>query len=115
LAGRSLVVEGPPGTGKSQTITNLIAALLEAGKTVLFVAEKMAALNVVKSRLDAASLGTFCLECHSTKGSRAEVYATLKRRLQHQRNERAEAAYSEAEARLRTLRDALSQRVEALS
>src|SRR5205085_1817536 len=64
-AGRNLVVEGPPGTGKSQTITNLIAETLAAGRTVLFVSEKMAALAVVKSRLDTAGLGPFCLELHS--------------------------------------------------
>ncbi len=52
LNGKNIVIEGPPGTGKSQTITNLIALALHRGKTVLFVAEKLAALNVVKSRLD---------------------------------------------------------------
>jgi superfamily I DNA and/or RNA helicase/very-short-patch-repair endonuclease len=67
LAGKNLVVQGPPGTGKSQTITNLIAAALCAGKTVLFVSEKLAALEVVRRRLDKAGLGTFCLELHSNK------------------------------------------------
>src|SRR5215208_6863909 len=56
-SGRSLVIQGPPGTGKSQTITNLIAEAVGYGKTVLFVAEKMAALEVVKRRLDAVGLG----------------------------------------------------------
>jgi hypothetical protein len=64
-AGHNLVVEGPPGTGKSQTIANTVAELLANGKTVLFVSEKMAALEVVKSRLDRAGLGEFCLELHS--------------------------------------------------
>src|SRR5690606_9080393 len=67
VSGKSLVIEGPPGTGKSQTITNLIAAALAQGKRVLFVAEKMAALEVVKKRLDRAGLGEFCLELHSHK------------------------------------------------
>lgn len=67
LRGRNLVIEGPPGTGKSQTITNLIAAALARGKTVLFVAEKLAALEVVRRRLDDAGLGMFCLEVHSHK------------------------------------------------
>ena len=67
LRGRNLVIEGPPGTGKSQTITNLIAAALAQGKTVLFVAEKLAALEVVRRRLDDAGLGMFCLEVHSHK------------------------------------------------
>lgn len=80
-AGRNLVVQGPPGTGKSQTITNLISEALGAGKTVLFVSEKLAALNVVKSRLDAAGLQPFCLELHSRKANRKAVLEELKRSL----------------------------------
>lgn len=71
--GHDLVVQGPPGTGKSQTITNLIAQALSAGKSVLFVAEKMAALQVVHSRLSAIGLGEFCLELHSTKANKRQV------------------------------------------
>jgi very-short-patch-repair endonuclease len=80
-AGRNLVVEGPPGTGKSQTITNLIAETLAAGRTVLFVSEKMAALEVVKSRLDDAGLDSFCLELHSRKSNKKAVLAELQRSL----------------------------------
>src|SRR5205823_13010403 len=65
--GRSLVVQGPPGTGKSPTITNLIATAVKAGKTVLFVAEKMAPLDVGSSRLARLGLGALCLELHSPK------------------------------------------------
>ncbi|HXG18189.1 MAG TPA: DUF3320 domain-containing protein [Methylomirabilota bacterium] len=72
-----LVLEGPPGTGKSQTITNLIAQTLAAGKSVLFVAEKMAALQVVHSRLVSAGLGEFCLEIHSTKANKRAVMQEL--------------------------------------
>ena len=61
LQGKNLVIEGPPGTGKSQTITNLIAAAMAAGKTVLFVAEKATALGIVQKKLAAAGLGEFCL------------------------------------------------------
>ncbi len=75
--GKNLVIEGPPGTGKSQTITNLIAACLNSGKTVLFVAEKMAALNVVKDRLDQAGLGDFCLELHSHKTNKKALLHEL--------------------------------------
>ena len=64
---KNLVVEGPPGTGKSQTIVNLIAELMARNKSVLFVSEKMAALEVVKKRLDAIGLGIGCLELHSNK------------------------------------------------
>ncbi len=81
VRGRNLVIVGPPGTGKSQTITNVIAACMHAGKSVLFVAEKMAALNVVKSRLDDAGLGGFCLEVHSAKARRKDVIASLADRI----------------------------------
>ena len=62
MRGGNLVIKGPPGTGKSQTIANIIAATLAKGKTVLFVAEKAAALDVVKKRLDEAGIGDFCFE-----------------------------------------------------
>ncbi|NHN34029.1 DUF3320 domain-containing protein [Paenibacillus agricola] len=65
--GRNLVIQGPPGTGKSQTITNLIAEAIGCGRKVLFVSEKMAALEVVKRRLDEVGLGVACLELHSHK------------------------------------------------
>jgi len=71
--GRNMVVEGPPGTGKSQTITNLISHFLANNKTVLFVAEKMAALEVVHKRLTDIGLSDFCLELHSTKAKKAEI------------------------------------------
>ena len=77
----SQVIQGPPGTGKSQTITNIIAAALYEGLSVLFVAEKMAALEVVKKRLDSAGLEAFCLELHSNKTSKTEVTQSLGHRL----------------------------------
>src|SRR5579885_2265744 len=81
LQGRNLVIEGPPGTGKSQTITNLIAAALVNGKTVLFVSEKLAALEVVRRRLDEAGLGLFCLELHSHKTKKHVLLNDLAARL----------------------------------
>jgi transcription elongation GreA/GreB family factor/very-short-patch-repair endonuclease len=80
---RNLVIEGPPGTGKSQTITNLIAACIAAGKTVLFVAEKLAALEVVKSRLSLAGLDPFVLELHSSKTNKKRVLEEIGRRIGH--------------------------------
>lgn len=68
--GRSFILHGPPGTGKSQTITNMIANALYQGKRVLFVAEKMAALSVVQSRLEKINLAPFCLELHSNKATK---------------------------------------------
>lgn len=81
LEGKSRVIEGPPGTGKSQTITNLIAAALQAGKKVLFVAEKLAALEVVKSRLSLAGLDPFVLELHSNKTNKKRVLEDLANRI----------------------------------
>jgi hypothetical protein len=77
--GSNLVIQGPPGTGKSQTITNIIANAVGQGKKVLFVAEKMAALEVVKRRLDHIDLGVACLELHSHKTNKKEVLQELKR------------------------------------
>jgi very-short-patch-repair endonuclease len=79
--GRNLVVQGPPGTGKSQTITNIIASAVHSGRTVLFVAEKTAALEVVYDRLRKAGLGTLCLEMHSRKASKREVLKSLEQGL----------------------------------
>lgn len=80
--GRNLVIQGPPGTGKSQTITNLIANAIGEGKKVLFVAEKMAALEVVKRRLDSIQLGEACLELHSHKANKKELHQELRRTLE---------------------------------
>ncbi|HJJ99382.1 MAG TPA: ATP-binding protein, partial [Methanocorpusculum sp.] len=82
-SGKNLVVEGPPGTGKSQTIANMIAEMLVSGKTVLFVSEKMAALEVVKRRLDTAGLSRFCLELHSQKAKKGEIIRELEQSIQH--------------------------------
>ncbi|HEY8419442.1 MAG TPA: DUF4011 domain-containing protein [Clostridia bacterium] len=75
----SFVLHGPPGTGKSQTITNIIANALLKGKRVLFVAEKMAALSVVKNRLEEIGIGDFCLELHSDKTNKKDVLENLKK------------------------------------
>jgi len=77
--GHDLVIQGPPGTGKSQTITNIIADAIGQGKKVLFVAEKMAALEVVKRRLDSIQLGEACLELHSHKANKRDLLDELKR------------------------------------
>lgn len=76
-SGKSFVLQGPPGTGKSQTITNIIAECLSDGKKVLFVSEKLAALNVVYDKLTKAGLAEFCLELHSNKASRKQVITEL--------------------------------------
>lgn len=82
LAGRSLVIEGPPGTGKSQTIANLIAALAAEGRTTLFVAEKRAAIDAVQKRLDQVGLGDLFLDLHQTTLRRRDTAQSLARSLQ---------------------------------
>ncbi|MDR6790404.1 very-short-patch-repair endonuclease [Sphingomonas sp. BE138] len=77
--GRDMVVQGPPGTGKSQTIANIIASAVADGRSVLFVAEKMAALEVVKRRLDANGVGDACLELHSNKANKRALLDELRR------------------------------------
>jgi hypothetical protein len=77
--GRHLVIKGPPGTGKSQTITNIIASAAAQGQTMLFVAEKMAALDVVHRRLRDVGLGSLALELHSSKANKRVLLEELKR------------------------------------
>ena len=79
LSGKNLVIQGPPGTGKSQTITNIIAGAVHAGQRVLFIAEKMAALEVVHDRLVDKKLAPICLELHSRKSSKAQVLEQIKK------------------------------------
>ena len=110
-AGRNLVVQGPPGTGKSQTIANVIAGAVNDGKTVLFVAEKRAALDVVHTRLEKCGLGPLCLELHSHKANRKEVYADLKRTLELGEPSAVNAEHYE---RVQAVRDDLNRMSELL-
>ncbi len=81
--GTTFVLHGPPGTGKSQTITNIIANAVYSGKRVLFVAEKQAALQVVKKRLCEIGIGEFCLELHSGKtADKSEIIRGIENTLQ---------------------------------
>ena len=83
--GESFVLDGPPGTGKSQTIVNMIINAIYHGKTVLFVAEKMAALDVVKKRIDDLNLGFLCLELHSNKSNKKDMLDHLKKSLEYEK------------------------------
>ncbi len=109
VSGRNMAVKGPPGTGKSQTITNIIAAVLAEGKSVLFVAEKNAALQVVKKRLDDARLGQFCLELHSTKSTKSELKKSLELRLDCQHRLDPPTNYDERLTELKRIRASLNQ------
>lgn len=111
--GRDLVLEGPPGTGKSQTIANLIAHTLAKGRTVLFVSEKIAALEVVHRRLVSIGLGPFCLQLHSSKTQKTEVLQQLGKSLDVAGSKAAEDWAREAE-KLAQLRSELNALVGSL-
>lgn len=104
--GNSFILEGPPGTGKSQTITNMIVNAIYHGKTVLFVAEKMAALNVVRKRLNQLCLGNFALEAHSTKADKASLMSQFEDRVALNRT------ISSSEEYLTTANKIKSERIE---
>ncbi|WP_431433084.1 DUF4011 domain-containing protein [Bacteroides hominis] len=110
---KSFILHGPPGTGKSQTITNIIANALYQGKRVLFVAEKMAALSVVQKRLTNIGLAPFCLELHSNKARKTDVLGQLKESTEIFRYKEPEEFKEEAE-RLFKMRQQINRYVEAL-
>ncbi len=111
--GTNLVIQGPPGTGKSQTITNVIAELIGQKKTVLFVAEKMAALEVVKRRLDESHLGDAVLELHSHKSAKQAVLKEIGRTLE-QGKPLTQIAEGDLED-LKALQDSLNHYCQAVS
>ncbi len=110
--GQSMVIEGPPGTGKSQTIVNLISEMIAAGKKVLFVSEKMAALDVVARKLDEAGLKDIGLELHSKQSTRKSFYGELRRVM----GLKGSLEDADAEAnRLTSLRDRLNDYSSAVN
>ena len=111
--GLDMIIEGPPGTGKSQTIANIIAQTLAEGRTVLFVSEKTAALEVVYRRLAKIGLADFCLQLHSNRANKKEVLEQL-RTAWDARGDADEAAWAAEAARLKALRDRLNQVAEQL-
>lgn len=111
--GSNFVLDGPPGTGKSQTIANIIAHNIALGRKVLFVAEKMAALSVVHRRLEEQGLGAFCLELHSNKTNKADVLAQLGRAWDTRESFLPDEWRREA-TRLKRLRDELNAVVRCL-
>ncbi|WAG79109.1 DUF3320 domain-containing protein [Metapseudomonas furukawaii] len=111
--GMDFVLIGPPGTGKSQTIVNMIAQFIALDKRVLFVSEKIAALDVVYRRLREVGLGEFCLEVHSNKASKTDVLAQLNAAWQARGTADAETWRLEAD-RLQNLRHSLNHYVERL-
>lgn len=112
-ASHSLVVQGPPGTGKSQTIVNLIGQAIRDGKTVLFVSEKRAALDVVHRRLRDAGLADLCLELHSHRANKREVVHDLYLAMQRSQDRVDPPSYRDFQVR-RQLRQKLDSYVQAL-
>jgi very-short-patch-repair endonuclease len=86
LAGRHLIIDGPPGTGKSQTIANIIAAGAAAGRRILFVAEKRAAIEAVTARLETVDLGSLVLDLHQTRINKRSVAEQFTTALEHLSN-----------------------------
>jgi len=115
LRGENLVIQGPPGTGKSQTISNLIAGALYQGKTVLFVAEKMAALEVVHKRLTDVGLGNFLLELHSSKSGKKPVLDSIRKRLSYHLPELENSSDSAITEKRRDVRDLLNNYTNAIN
>ncbi|MFF2425957.1 DUF4011 domain-containing protein [Streptomyces mirabilis] len=113
VAGQSFVLDGPPGTGKSQTITNMIAGLMHAGRSVLFVSEKAAALDVVLDRLKSVGLDSYALALHSHNTSRKAVAQELGRALAEE--PRAPQLSQQTLAQARELRLVLSAYAEAMN
>ncbi|WP_049854947.1 DUF3320 domain-containing protein [Dickeya fangzhongdai] len=111
--GRDFVLDGPPGTGKSQTIANMIAHNLALGRRVLFVAEKKAALDVVYRRLEAQGLGEFCLELHSSKTSKMDFLKQLECAWDV-RDVLTAQEWEEEAAKVQNLRDKLNEVVRLL-
>jgi very-short-patch-repair endonuclease len=111
--GGDYVLEGPPGTGKSQTIANIIAHNLAHGRRVLFVSEKMAALDVVYERLKEVGLGDFCLELHSNKANKREVIDQLGKAWKTRANSSA-TKWAEQARQVKAVRDDLNALVMAL-
>ena len=113
LAGGDIIVKGPPGTGKSQTIANLIATLLARDKTVLFVAEKRAAIEAVVKRLDQCQLSNLVLDLHGGIGSRRQFARHIQSALD-EAHRTSEVDADELFRQLETSRRALSERCKAL-
>lgn len=114
MQGTDLALEGPPGTGKSQTIVNAIAAALSSGRKVLFIAEKQAALEVVNSRLDAMGLGGFILNLQANQ-TREQIKASLLERLEMETSPHSSASLEEMIAEYREVRSALADYINLLT
>ncbi|CAG0970770.1 hypothetical protein PHYC_01235 [Phycisphaerales bacterium] len=119
----ALVIHGPPGTGKSQTITNIIGDYLARGERVLFVCDKRTALDVVASRLQALGLGDLCALIHDPQRDQKDLYMSIRAQLEgladatakggvEERLERADAELTQIHAELSGFRAMLTDAAE---
>lgn len=115
IEGHSLVVQGPPGTGKSQTITNMIASLVSSGKRVLFAADKLAALEVVKNRLEENGLSDFCFEVHSASSPKTMLHQRIKNRIEFKVDDFSLEDYSASFSQLKSLREELNAHADLIN
>ena len=112
--GLSFILQGPPGTGKSQTIANIIAEFLMSEKKILFVSQKMAALEVVQNRLYQKGLGEFCLEVHSHKMDKRKVVDDLMRSLSDSQPPKQRPNYRNIQSEIKRLRSDLNTYIRQL-
>ena len=115
LEGKSMAIEGPPGTGKSQTITNIIGGLMVKNKKILFAADKFAALEVVKQRLSSKNLGDYILELHNATKSKKVFHEELVQRLGKSQSRFFKPGYSDSFDKLRLFRKELNDHVETIN
>lgn len=113
-SGENVAVEGPPGTGKSQTIVNAIASAMAAGKKVLFVSEKAAALNVVRSRLEAIGLGEFLLPLLAERSTRENVILSIRERIE-MRPATLPTSYEKKISEFKNARNEIAQYIKLLT
>jgi len=109
LNGKSFVLRGPPGTGKSQTICNIIAAGISNQKKILFIADKEAALEVVRSRLSASGLDKFIMKAYSTKSAKKPFWESVKNRFKLSNIKHSSGEYEETLNKLKNTRDKLNE------
>ena len=112
--GKNMVIEGPPGTGKSQTITNLVGSLLKMGKSVLFMAEKQAALDVVHEKLKSVGLEDFCLNIHG-KADKKSVIESIGKRIKKRGSYKTPAEYLSQIEKYENLKNRLNEYEEVVN
>lgn len=115
IKGKDMVLKGPPGTGKSQTITNIISAFLSKGKKVLFIAEKQAALDVVRNNLVSSGLGDYLFEVFSIKSNKKVVMESLAKRLEMNKPKSKTLEYTHMIEQYKKIKNTLNEHASLLN